>query len=109
MPATPRQPMETPPAATPRPAPPDDDKPSLVLWHYKDPRLQSQQQVQETADKNFSFLAAYRPRREEIRAPGGRRVRQVNLDPEQKFAMGMDIREYELKATWTAAASRTST
>lgn len=50
------------PAAAPqRPAPAEDDKPSLVLWHYKDPRLQSQQEVQENADKNFSFLASYSP------------------------------------------------
>ncbi len=82
--------------ATPRPATPEDDKPSLVLWHYKDPRLQSQQQVQETADKNFSFLAAYFPDQKKFVRLADASLRQVNLNPEQKFAMGMDIREYEL-------------
>jgi hypothetical protein len=31
-----------------------------VIWHGKDPRLQSQQQVEESRDKTFSYLAAYR-------------------------------------------------
>src|ERR1019366_1878413 len=38
-----------------------EDKADLVLWHWKDPRLQSQQAVQETQDKNFSYLAVWRP------------------------------------------------
>ena len=33
--------------------------PSLILWHWKDPRLQSQQQVQEQQDRAFSYLAAF--------------------------------------------------
>ena len=47
----------------PRPTTPDEEKPDLVLWHYKDPRLQSQQQVQEEMDKNFSYLS-HLPRQE---------------------------------------------
>ena len=34
----------------------DEDMPDLVLWHYQDKRLQSQQQVQATSDQNFSYL-----------------------------------------------------
>jgi acetyl esterase/lipase len=83
-------------AAPPRPAPPEEDKPSLVLWHYKDPRLQSQQQVQETADKNFSFLAAYFPGQKKFVRLADESLRQVSVNPEQKFALGVDIREYEL-------------
>ena len=37
-----------------------DSIPSLILWHYKDPRLQSQQIVQEQQDRAFSYLAEYR-------------------------------------------------
>ncbi|MBI5600989.1 MAG: hypothetical protein HY944_05445, partial [Gemmatimonadetes bacterium] len=37
----------------------DEDTPSLILWHWKDPRLQSQQQVQEPQDKSFNYLSAY--------------------------------------------------
>ena len=41
-------------AAQGRARPADDantERPNLVIWHYKDPRLQSQQQVQEAADR----------------------------------------------------------
>jgi len=35
---------------------PADEKVDLVIWHWQDKRLQSQQQVQETLDRNFYFL-----------------------------------------------------
>ena len=38
----------------------EEDLPSLVIWHGRDPRLQSQQQVEERRDKAFSYLAIYR-------------------------------------------------
>ena len=72
-----------------------DDEPSLVLWHYKDPRLQSQQQVQQNQDKNFSFLCSYIPGEHKFIRLADEGVRQVALTPEQKFAVGADIREYE--------------
>ena len=37
-----------------------EDMPDLVLWHYQDKRLQSQQQVQANSDQNFSYLSEYR-------------------------------------------------
>lgn len=84
-------------AAPQRPAPPEDDKPSLVLWHYKDPRLQSQQQVQENADKNFSFLASYSPADKKFVRLADDSLKQVTITPEQTLAVGIDIREYELE------------
>ena len=72
-----------------------EDKPDLVLWHWKDPRLQSQQQVQQNTDKNFSFLSVWRPDGKFVRL-ADESVRQVNLPPESKVAVGMDVREYEL-------------
>src|SRR6202000_760383 len=36
-----------------------DELPSLVLWHHNDPRLQSQQLVQEQQDRAFNYLAEY--------------------------------------------------
>ena len=81
-------------AAAP-PAKPDEDQPSLVLWHWKDPRLQSQQQVQENADKNFSFLCAYVTAEHRFVRLADDAVRQVTIAPEQRYAVGIDIREYE--------------
>ena len=33
----------------------DNDLATLVIWHAKDPRLQSQQQVEESRDKQFTI------------------------------------------------------
>ncbi len=83
-------------AARPAAPPPDQpDLPDLVIWHYKDPRLQTQQQVQEGADKNFSFLCAYLPGSKKFVRLADESVRSVNLAPPQRFALGADIRGYE--------------
>jgi dipeptidyl aminopeptidase/acylaminoacyl peptidase len=82
---------------TPEPeATPDDEKPDLVIWHYKDPRLQSQQQVQEEMDKNFSFLCIYHVADKTFVRLANDDVRSVSLAPKDKFAIGTDEREYEL-------------
>ena len=49
--------------------PDEDELATLVIWHGKDPRLQSQQQVEETRDKAFCYLAALPRRRQEVRPP----------------------------------------
>lgn len=74
----------------------DPDKPEMVIWHYKDSRLQPMQQVQETADKNFSYLVAYRPADQKFMRLADEDVRVVNLTPDSKYAMGIDVRDYEL-------------
>lgn len=84
-----------------RPAQPEEDIPSLVIWHYKDPRLQSQQAVQENQDRNFSFLSAYLPELKKFVRLADDAVRQVTLEPQQKLAVGVDIRNYELEGSET--------
>ncbi len=79
-------------------ATPPDPQPDLVVWHYKDPRLPSMQQVQENQDKRFSFLCSYRPSDHKFLRLADPEVKQVTLSPEQKFGMGVDIRNYELEA-----------
>jgi dipeptidyl aminopeptidase/acylaminoacyl peptidase len=85
-------------AANARPTRPEDDLvlPEMVIWHYKDSRLQPMQQVQENADKNFSFLCAYRPAEKKFLRLADEDVRSVTYTPESKFAKGVDIRSYEL-------------
>lgn len=76
----------------------DPDYPDMVIWHYKDSRMQPMQQVQENADKNFSFLCAYRPADQKFFRLADDDVRVVNLTPESKYAYGTDIRNYELES-----------
>jgi hypothetical protein len=73
-----------------------EDKPDLVLWHWKDARLQTQQQVQENADKNFSFLSIWRTDSNKFIRLADESVRQMTFAADSKIAIGADLREYEL-------------
>ena len=80
------------------PPPPDaaaDEKPDLVLWHWLDKRLQSQQQVQEEMDKRFSFLSNYRVKDQRFIRLADEEVRDVTAGARSKWAVGSDTREYE--------------
>ena len=73
-----------------------EDKPDLVLWHWKDSRLQSQQAVQETIDKNFSYLSVWRPGDGKFVRLADDSVKTVTFPVDSKVALGTDVREYEL-------------
>jgi dipeptidyl aminopeptidase/acylaminoacyl peptidase len=83
-------------AQPPAPAADAEDRVDLVLWHWKDPRLQSQQEVQENADRNFSYLAEYRVQPQKFIRLADDEMRSVTVAPKQRYAVGFDDREYEL-------------
>ncbi len=76
----------------------DEDRPDLVLWHYKDPRLQTQQQVEETRDKNYTYLSEYRLGDSKFVRLSDDALHLVNVSFDMKNAIGTDIRDYELEA-----------
>ena len=84
----------TPPAAPP--AEDADEKVDLVLWHWKDSRLQSQQEVQESMDRNFSYTSMYHVGPKKFVRLADDEVRTVSLAPKHNYAIGYDDREYEL-------------
>ncbi|NCW46479.1 MAG: hypothetical protein EBV77_13665, partial [Gemmatimonadaceae bacterium] len=73
----------------------DDDKPSLILWHGKDARLQSMQLVQEQADKGFSFMATYLPAGDKVVQLTDEVVRTATLGPRDALLLGSDNSAYE--------------
>ncbi|MCC6929629.1 MAG: S9 family peptidase [Gemmatimonadaceae bacterium] len=74
----------------------DDDLPTLVIWHGKgDPRLQSQQQVEEQRDKTYSYLAEYRLAEKKFIRLADDELRDVALAPRERYAVGNDRRAYE--------------
>ena len=81
--------------ATGRSGADDDELASLVIWHGKDPRLQSQQQVEESRDKAFSFLAGYRVADHRFVRLATDETRDVTLAPNERWAVGVDVRAYE--------------
>jgi dipeptidyl aminopeptidase/acylaminoacyl peptidase len=77
----------------------DEEKPDLVIWHWQDPRLQSQQQVQEEADKNFNYLSIYRAKDKKFIRLADDEVRIVTPAPKDRWAIGTDVRDYELESS----------
>jgi dipeptidyl aminopeptidase/acylaminoacyl peptidase len=74
-----------------------DEKVDLVLWHYKDPRLQTQQEVQEARDRAYNYVAEYRVQAKKFIRLADESMRNVTLNPKQsRWGFGSDDREYEL-------------
>jgi dipeptidyl aminopeptidase/acylaminoacyl peptidase len=78
-----------------------DDLPTLVLWHNKDPRLQSQQLTQAAADRAFSYLSEYRFADNKFVRLVDDALRTVNVTGHDHFAYGIDTREYDQPAAYT--------
>jgi dipeptidyl aminopeptidase/acylaminoacyl peptidase len=84
-----------------QPANQADELPSLVLWHNKDPRLQSQQITQESQDRAFSYLAEYRFGENKFVRLVDDDLRTVTTTGHDHFAYGIDTREYDQPAAYT--------
>ncbi len=76
----------------------DEDVPDLVIWHWKDKRLQSQQQVEERRDADFSFLSVYRVKEKAFLRLADDTLRDVIPAPKSAWAIGLDDSSYELEA-----------
>lgn len=74
----------------------DKEKPDMTIWHWQDKRLQSRQQVQETQDKNFSYVANYDVSSKKFLQLTDSTLRNLNIAPKQLYGIGQDITNYEL-------------
>jgi dipeptidyl aminopeptidase/acylaminoacyl peptidase len=94
--AEPRESDERPAPANNNDAPNADERVDLVLWHWLDSRLQSQQEVQENADRSFSYLAEYRVQPKKFIRLADEDIRSVQVGRTERWAIGQDSREYDL-------------
>jgi dipeptidyl aminopeptidase/acylaminoacyl peptidase len=78
-----------------------DSTVSLILWHAKDPRLQSQQIVQEQADRGFNYLAEYRFDTSKFVRLADDALRNITVLPNDKYAYGTDNTEYQQNASYS--------
>ena len=81
------------------PAKQDEETPSLILWHWKDPRLQSAQQVQENSDRAFSYLAAWHLASPKVVQVNDDKLRTVAVAYGDRFALASDVSPYERQAS----------
>ncbi len=78
-----------------------NDEVSLILWHKDDPRLQSQQIVQEQADRSFNYLSQYRFSDDRFVQLVADSMRSLTITPGDKYAFGTDNRDYQQVASYS--------
>jgi dipeptidyl aminopeptidase/acylaminoacyl peptidase len=76
-----------------------NERPNLVIWHYKDPRLQSQQEVQENTDRAFNYTTLYRVDDKKLVRLADDEVRNVTISPigRGRHVVGTANGAYELQ------------
>jgi dienelactone hydrolase len=74
----------------------DDERPELVIWHWKDPRLQRMQELQASRDRNFSYLSVLWVEDGEFVRLADDEVENVSPARTGPWAIGRDDSEYEL-------------
>ncbi|HEY1192188.1 MAG TPA: S9 family peptidase, partial [Gemmata sp.] len=70
-------------------------KPDLVVWHWKDERLQPMQEKQAGSDRVVRYSAVYWTKEKKFVRLSDETMKQVTLSPKQKFAIGRDSKPYE--------------
>ncbi len=73
----------------------DLDTADLVIWHWRDRRLQSRQQVQQEGDRNFGYLSTYLVNEQRFIQLANEEVRNLDPAPQERFAIGHDNDVYE--------------
>ena len=77
----------------------DADVPSVVLWHWKDPRTQATQQVQESGDRSFAYLASFDVAARTLSRLTDETMRTLQRGPRDTWGVGSDISAYERDAS----------
>ncbi|MGH9393474.1 MAG: TolB family protein, partial [Terriglobales bacterium] len=85
----------TPDAAAPADA--AEQSVDLIIWNYQDPRLQSEQIVEEARDRDYSFLSEYRVADKQFLRLADETVRQITLAPHDRYAIGLGDQPYQLE------------
>lgn len=70
-------------------------KPDLVVWHWKDERLQPMQEKQASNDRMQTHTAVYWTKEKKFVRLSDDGLKQVTLTPKQKYAIGRDTKPYE--------------
>jgi dipeptidyl aminopeptidase/acylaminoacyl peptidase len=76
-------------------ADPAAERPNLVIWHFKDPRLQSQQEVQEAADRRLNYVSVYRVAENKMVRLSDEEVPNLAVTGRTRWAIGTNNAPYE--------------
>jgi dipeptidyl aminopeptidase/acylaminoacyl peptidase len=71
------------------------ERPDLVIWHWQDKKLQSQQQVEAASDQTISYLSVYHTNDKKFVRLAAEKLRTATTAPKEKWAIGIDTRAYQ--------------
>jgi hypothetical protein len=71
------------------------ERPDLVIWHWRDERLQSEQQVEAASDRTISYLSVYHTNDKKFVRLADERLRTVTTAPQEKWAIAIDTGPYQ--------------
>ena len=74
----------------------DEPLPKMVIWHWKDKRLQSKQWKQASRDKKFSFICFYDIKTKKFTRIAEKKYRSINITNNGKYALLSDNHKYKL-------------
>jgi dipeptidyl aminopeptidase/acylaminoacyl peptidase len=96
------------PRAQPKDTLTDDEKATVDVWNYLDPKLQPQQLKELEADKKKTFLSVYHLKEKKITVLEDEKVTSINTGfrGDGIFALGYAAEPYLLQASWTGRRLR---
>ncbi|MEZ6143513.1 MAG: prolyl oligopeptidase family serine peptidase [Zavarzinella sp.] len=98
----PKAPAKTdnpPKSTTAAPAPNNPNRPAVVVWHWKDSRLQPKQALDASRDKNENYLAWYSLKTKKTVALGSEDAPQVGITAKDQYAYASITAPYDLQAS----------
>jgi dipeptidyl aminopeptidase/acylaminoacyl peptidase len=85
---------EIPVAKSPTPSGETKEKPDLVIWHWQDDSLQSEQQKKAPLEKNPSYQSIYHLKDKKFVRLEDEKLKNVAVLPKQRWGYGTDNKEY---------------
>jgi dipeptidyl aminopeptidase/acylaminoacyl peptidase len=71
------------------------ERPDLVIWHWRDEKLQSQQQVEAASDRTISYLSVYHTDDKKFVRLADEKLRTATTATKEKWAIAIDTRPYQ--------------
>jgi dipeptidyl aminopeptidase/acylaminoacyl peptidase len=70
------------------------ERPDLVIWHWQDEKLQSQQQLEAAADRTVSYLSVYHTHDRKFVRLADEKLPTATTTPKGKWAIGIDTKAH---------------
>jgi dipeptidyl aminopeptidase/acylaminoacyl peptidase len=71
------------------------ERPDLVIWHWRDLKLQSEQEIEAASNRTTSYLSVYHTGDKELVRLADEKLPTVTLAPRDKWAIGVDTKAHQ--------------